>query len=137
MKIFLKIEMPQLRLTRLSWGNFSSNLFTVSQNSILNWISAVVSKWAKRVPTDGTLLSQFSGKVLLLLEACTEKCKQFFRKLFACKNRFYIKIFTLTLQCQATIVKKLRLSEEIFMKFWSRCKLSSVNSYLAQRISSV
>ena len=49
-------------LLELSWPIYS---FTKFYSQQMLKISAVVSKWAKRVPTDGALLSQFSGKVLI------------------------------------------------------------------------
>ena len=49
-------------LLELSWPIYS---FTKFYSQQMLKISAVVSKWAKRVPTDGALLSQFSGKVLV------------------------------------------------------------------------
>ena len=51
-------------LLELSWPIYS---FTKFYSQQMLKISAVVSKWAKRVPTDGALLSQFSGKVLSMI----------------------------------------------------------------------
>ena len=48
-------------LLELSWPIYSFTKF-YSQKMLI--FSAVVSKWAKRVPTNGALLSQFSEKVL-------------------------------------------------------------------------